>query len=266
MQIVDEKQFRAARQRDMIALICAQCTQEYRRPKSEVLAKLRRTDSDSRFCSRVCYQLGRYRRPLAKCAYCGRGTHNRFCSSSCSASFNNHRRERKKHTCRNCGGTCRRLYCSQSCQGEFQKREYLTRWERGLESGLTPNGYLSKTVRDYLLKKVNNRCERCGWHEINPTSGTVPVQIEHKDGDFRNCSGVNLEVLCPNCHSLTPTYMGLNRGRGRDLGGVRRRGERASVAQLVERSLGKTEVPGSIPSISSRFSGPGGSAATAAVL
>jgi hypothetical protein len=26
-----------------------------------------------------------------------------------------------------------------------------------------------------------------------------------------------LEILCPNCHSLTPTYGGLNRGKGRKL-------------------------------------------------
>ena len=49
----------------------------------------------------------------------------------------------------------------------------------------------------------------------NHVTGRVPVQIDHKDGDWMNHKKDNLEVLCPNCHSLTPTYMGLNKGHGR---------------------------------------------------
>jgi hypothetical protein len=43
----------------------------------------------------------------------------------------------------------------------------------------------------------------------------VPIEVEHIDGDWRNSRVENLTLLCPNCHSLTATYRGLNRGRGR---------------------------------------------------
>ena len=56
---------------------------------------------------------------------------------------------------------------------------------------------------------------RCGWCEINPTSGKIPLEIEHIDGNYKNNTEENLILLCPNCHSLTPTYRALNKGHGR---------------------------------------------------
>jgi len=34
----------------------------------------------------------------------------------------------------------------------------------------------------------------------------VPLELNHKDGDHGNNSKGNLELLCPNCHALTPHY------------------------------------------------------------
>ncbi len=44
------------------------------------------------------------------------------------------------------------------------------------------------------------------------------------DGDWRNNAAHNLTLLCPSCHSLTPTYRALNRGNGcsHRLGGQKR--------------------------------------------
>lgn len=55
----------------------------------------------------------------------------------------------------------------------------------------------------------------CGWCEVNPISGKVPIELEHIDGDSNNNSLENLKLLCPNHHSLTPTYKYLNKGKGR---------------------------------------------------
>ena len=46
-------------------------------------------------------------------------------------------------------------------------------------------------------------------------SGKIPLEIEHIDGNYLNNSESNLILLCPNCHSLTATYKGANRGNGR---------------------------------------------------
>lgn len=72
------------------------------------------------------------------------------------------------------------------------------------------NGTVSKPVKTFLRYVFDNRCTRCGWNEINPVTGKVPVEVEHIDGDWRNNAPENLTLLCPNCHSLTATYKALN--------------------------------------------------------
>ena len=70
-------------------------------------------------------------------------------------------------------------------------------------------------LKRYLFEKYNNKCCKCGWGETNPYTGNIPLEVEHKDGNYTNNSEDNLELLCPNCHSLTSTYKGANRGKGR---------------------------------------------------
>lgn len=45
-----------------------------------------------------------------------------------------------------------------------------------------------------------------GWGEVNPYTNLVPLQIHHVDGNSTNNKEENLEVLCPNCHSLTENF------------------------------------------------------------
>ena len=54
-----------------------------------------------------------------------------------------------------------------------------------------------------------------GFAEVNPITGKVPLEIDHVDGDCYNNRPENLVVLCPNCHSLTPTFRALNKASGR---------------------------------------------------
>jgi len=66
-----------------------------------------------------------------------------------------------------------------------------------------------------LVKTIGEKCSRCEWNEVHPLTGRVPIEVEHIDGDWQNNHPSNLTLLCPNCHSLTATYRGLNRGKGR---------------------------------------------------
>ena len=66
-----------------------------------------------------------------------------------------------------------------------------------------------------MREKYGNKCSRCGWNEVNPYTGLVPLEIEHIDGNYLNNSEDNLDLICPNCHSLTATYKGANKGNGR---------------------------------------------------
>ena len=106
-------------------------------------------------------------------------------------------------------------YCSHNCQQEYQHKQYILRWKNGEESGLKGKYGISKHIRRYMLEKFNYQCSKCGWSELNPYTQTIPLEIEHKDGNYLNNDEDNLDVLCPNCHSLTGTYKGSNKGNGR---------------------------------------------------
>lgn len=68
-----------------------------------------------------------------------------------------------------------------------------------------------------MFDKYQNKCSLCGWGETNPYTNTIPLEIDHIDGNAENNSEENLRLICPNCHSLTPTYRGANRGYGRNI-------------------------------------------------
>ncbi len=39
----------------------------------------------------------------------------------------------------------------------------------------------------------------------------IPLELDHIDGNYQNNTLDNLRLLCPNCHSLTPTFRGKNK-------------------------------------------------------
>lgn len=142
----------------------------------------------------------------------------KFCNNSCSASYNNKLRDKKKKYCLFCGTEIplKNTFCSIKCHREYEHSEYIKRWKIGLENGIIGNDWkeISTHIRRYIFEKFDCKCAKCGWSEINPFTGTLPLEIEHIDGDATNNSEENLILLCPNCHSLTATYRGANKGHG----------------------------------------------------
>ena len=122
-----------------------------------------------------------------------------------------------KSNCRNCDTEIKfgNKYCSSKCQQDFQYKQYIERWKNGEENGIKGQYEISNHIKRYLRQKYNNQCCECGWNKINTTTGNVPLEIHHEDGDYTNNKEENLKLLCPNCHSLTPTYKALNDGNGR---------------------------------------------------
>lgn len=145
-----------------------------------------------------------------------------FCNHSCAASYNNSFRKKVKDNlyCINCGKILHtgKKFCSLECQHDYKYKEFIEKWKNnevnadGKEDTIWKT--ISKYIRRYLFEKYDNKCSRCGWSEINPFSKTIPLEIEHIDGDSTNNTESNLTLLCPNCHSLTSTYKGLNKGNG----------------------------------------------------
>jgi hypothetical protein len=58
---------------------------------------------------------------------------------------------------------------------------------------------------------IEDKCCRCGWHEKPEGSDFTPCELHHKDGNSRNHTLDNLELICPNCHSLTVNYRAKNK-------------------------------------------------------
>lgn len=106
-------------------------------------------------------------------------------------------------------------YCSNKCKLDYEYNSYIDRWKAGEELGMNTGYELSNYIRRFIKEKYNNKCSVCGWAEINIFTGNIPLEIEHIDGNAYNNKENNLTLLCPNCHSLTSTYKGANKGNGR---------------------------------------------------
>jgi hypothetical protein len=136
---------------------------------------------------------------------------NIYCSSSCAATVNNTlvpKRKRKKNEkgCLECNAAISHRndkYCSFKCQ-----QEYL--WKTVTKPRVLKGGSsVSTTLRRFLSETRGYHCERC---KINEWDGEkLVLQVDHIDGDPDNNFPSNLRLLCPNCHSLTPTYKGGNK-------------------------------------------------------
>lgn len=185
----------------------------YKLVKEEWL-KQQRTDYESN--PKLCKQCGKPI-PYEK-------KDNVFCSQSCSTIYTNTERGSKtrKHNrfCINCGkelvdDQVYNRYCCHACQHEYQYKQYIDRWKKGEETGVTGKYDISEYIRRYLFDKYNSSCQLCGWNKVNPKSGKVPLQIHHIDGNCLNNKEENLQLLCPNCHSLTETYGSLNQESSR---------------------------------------------------
>lgn len=109
----------------------------------------------------------------------------------------------------------RNIYCNNTCQQLYHHEQYIKRWKKGQEKGRSGVGGTSAHIRRYLFEKNKNACQKCGWSETNLTTGKIPLTVNHIDGHWKNNKEENLELICPNCHSLTSTYGSLNRGNGR---------------------------------------------------
>lgn len=147
--------------------------------------------------------------------------HNTFCSRSCAAIFNNSTNPKRVRSsiigtgkCLFCGNEIKtyKKYCDNKCHSSFKNAEKVQLW---LSTGSTGKLDNSSTpwIKNYILNRQNNRCSHCGLSEWRGLP--ITLELEHKDGNSQNNVESNLECLCPNCHSQTPTYKGKNRGNGR---------------------------------------------------
>jgi hypothetical protein len=123
--------------------------------------------------------------------------------------------------CLNCSKPTKRncyTYCSNRCQFDYQYRKYIEKWKAGLVSGNRGIKFplLSNHLKRYLLEKFGEKCCLCDWNKRHPITNKVPLEANHIDGNPLNNKEENLQLICPNCHSLTSNFRNLNKGNGRE--------------------------------------------------
>lgn len=70
-----------------------------------------------------------------------------------------------------------------------------------------------RLIKEGLLQR---KCYKCGISEW--LGKQLSLELEHKNGDRYDNRIENLELLCPNCHSLTLTYRGRGKGKNKSHG------------------------------------------------
>lgn len=128
----------------------------------------------------------------------------------------------KTFVCVGCGETgvsknySKRKYCSNACQGKHKNRQLVEKWLGGEVSASIGDSFqLKRGIRRAILTERGTACSVCGWDEKHPVDGLPLTEIDHIDGNASNNNPDNLRVLCPNCHSMTPTYRARNKNSKR---------------------------------------------------
>lgn len=122
------------------------------------------------------------------------------------------------------------LHCKQSTLNSYLEKMGIdykgnqglkgkTSKEKGRSSYKTAEEYVQSTcIKNPVLKQKlirdgikENKCELCGvsiWQGVQ-----LPLELHHKDGNHFNNNFDNLQILCPNCHSIQEGNSGANVGK-----------------------------------------------------
>ena len=122
----------------------------------------------------------------------------------------------KTYECINCKNTVkwghskRNKFCGFKCQQEFN---YAERVKELLSGNLKWGLKNPEWVKRFIKQTKGEKCEICGLTEWlgNP----ITLELDHADGDASNNDVSNLRLICPLCHSYTPSWKGRNKGKGR---------------------------------------------------
>lgn len=126
----------------------------------------------------------------------------------------NNYQKRKSKQCIYCGNKTTNKYCDSICQHRYMESEIFRKIELNIAT-FSSEETANRWIKRYLIHKFGEKCMDCGWMKVHPITNKVPVELEHIDGNGENNKLENVKLLCPNCHSLTPTYKALNIGKGR---------------------------------------------------
>lgn len=175
-----------------------------------------------------------YWRVAMNCEYCnephdGIYGSGRFCSAKCARGFTT--KAKRAEINAKVSATLRGRSCSERVafkkgydprrkifSNEDRKRATSVRLQKIEENWPIRKASIisgSETSKRFLRKVLLEEMPRCNDCGINDWLGTqITLEIHHMDGNPRNNVIGNVELLCPNCHSLTPNHRNKKRSTG----------------------------------------------------
>lgn len=192
-----EEEFNKAKGKDLLPLECERCGKIFYKPKSMIKYELNHSNGGCKYCSVKCSDISHRKKIKMCCCQCGKeieitlssykksSTKRFFCSSSCSAKYNNRHRTTKarephtmKRICKVCGKEYYHYYgkdgfpyttklcCSKECSDELRenKVKYLTKEQRERYSEVGLVGALKSAQVQRETRRSKNEmlfCELC---------------------------------------------------------------------------------------------------------
>lgn len=93
---------------------------------------------------------------------------------------------------------------------QIQKRELDTShftgqtWNKGKQLKNIKDYAKVESLKPHLITTRTHKCESCSLSEW--LGQPISLEVHHLDGDSTHNIESNLQLLCPNCHSLTSNY------------------------------------------------------------